>query len=92
MAFLRTHRWTVVSLILSAASWAGLYAATSYFYRRGGWNPDSVAAHRVMTGYSLVMVTSFAAAIGGMIRDRHIWLGAFALIVSCFGLLIAMTG
>ena len=92
MAFLRTHKWTVVSLILSAASWAALYATIGYLYRRGGWNPDSVAAHRLMKGYSLVMVISLATSITGMIRDRHLWLGAVALIVSCFGLLIALTG
>ena len=92
MAFLRTHKWTLVSLFLSAASWTALYATTSYFYRRGGWNPDSVSAHRMMVGYSLAMVLSFTTSIAGMARDRHMWLGVVALIMSCLGLLVAMTG
>jgi hypothetical protein len=68
------------------------YAVVQYLYRRGAWNPDSIFGHHLQVYYAWAILISFVLAVTGMFRDRNVWIGTSALVLSIFGLFISATG
>jgi hypothetical protein len=78
-------------MILSVGSMATTYSTVEYLYRRGIWNPYSVSGQHLQTYYLWAILISFVLAVVGMFRDRNIWIGTTALVISAFGLLVGIT-
>jgi hypothetical protein len=68
------------------------YATIQYLYRTGAWNPDSSFGHHLDTYGGTAALISFLLAIGGMFRDRNVWMGTLALLVSMLAILTHTTG
>jgi len=79
-------------MTLSVSSMALVYSTIQYLYRMGRWNPDSEFGHHLQMYFALAILTSFGLAVAGMIRDRQLWLGIIALVISFLGLLSLAAG
>jgi hypothetical protein len=89
---MRICKWSIASMALSVGSMALSYATVRYLYERGVWNPDSTFGHHLQKYDAWAILISLALAITGLFRDRNIWMGSTALILSMFGLLTITTG
>jgi hypothetical protein len=79
-------------MVLSVGSMAVSYSTVQYLYRTGNWNPDSMFSHDLQTYSACAILAALALAIAAMFRDRPLWPGAIALVVSFFGVLSIATG
>jgi hypothetical protein len=68
------------------------YSTVQYLYRRGAWHADSPFGQHLQTYYASAVLISFGLAVTGMFRDRNVWIGTAALLLSIFGIFIAATG
>jgi hypothetical protein len=89
---MRICKWSAASIALSVASMTVSYATVQYLYRRGAWNPDSVFGRHLQTYDASAILISFVLAVTGMFRDRNVWLGTGALLLSMFAFLTVATG
>jgi len=79
-------------MALSVGSMTVSYSIVQYLYRTGNWNPDSMFSHHLQTYVACAILASLALAIAAMFRDRPLWPGTVALVVSMFGVLSLATG
>jgi hypothetical protein len=89
---MRICKWSTASIALSLTSMAVSYSTVQYLYRKGAWNPDSIFGRHLQTYYAWAIMISLVLAIVGMVRDRNVWIGTGALVLSIFGLFVAATG
>ena len=81
---LRSHKWSMTSLILSLGVFMLQRWLVDYYLRRGTWVPYSPFADKFGARVADGMLTSLALAIIALFKERPPWLGLVAFAVAGF--------
>jgi hypothetical protein len=79
-------------MALSVTAMTVAYSTYSICTGPGRGIPILFFGQHLQTYYAWAVPISFVLAIIGMFRDRNVWMGTGALVLSMFGLFVAATG
>ena len=82
MKFVASHKWGVLSMLVTVGTALVTLAAIQYLYHRGMWQPQSTLGSRIDGLGGLAVIVSFVLACASLAKERPYIYGIVALCLS----------